>query len=300
MAGATAKSCVAPLERCKILFQTGRLHSGGVTTTLAAITRTEGARGLFRGNGASVLRIVPYSAVHFGLYEEYRRVLVGAVYVGAAHHTVSPGVDLMAGAGAGATAVLATYPRHTIRGVLSSTLEREGLRGMYHGIGPSMYGILPYAGLKFYVYQSLKQLYFGARGVDTAQPGPGAGPAAAAGGPRGGKPRLPVPVMLGFGAVAGLVAQTATYPLDVVRRRMQVEGLRLHGGAGVSLPPAHFPHDRLPQSTPAALAAIARAQGWRALYAGLGINYMKVVPSTAIGFTIYDYLKHALDLPTNL
>lgn len=37
-----------------------------------------------------------------------------------------------------------------------------------------------------------------------------------------GRPRLPVPLMLSFGAVAGLVAQTATYPFDVVRRQMQV------------------------------------------------------------------------------
>ncbi len=30
--------------------------------------------------------------------------------------------------------------------------------------------------------------------------------------------------MLMFGACSGLVAQTVTYPFDVVRRQMQVEG----------------------------------------------------------------------------
>ena len=34
--------------------------------------------------------------------------------------------------------------------------------------------------------------------------------------------KLPVPLMLAFGATAGLIAQTVTYPLDVVRRQMQV------------------------------------------------------------------------------
>ena len=47
--------------------------------------------------------------------------------------------------------------RHTIRSVLSATLRKEGIRGLYHGVGASMYGILPYAGLKFYTYQHLKQ-----------------------------------------------------------------------------------------------------------------------------------------------
>jgi hypothetical protein len=48
--------------------------------------------------------------------------------------------------------------RHTIRSVLSATLRKEGIRGLYHGVGASMYGILPYAGLKFYTYQHLKQV----------------------------------------------------------------------------------------------------------------------------------------------
>lgn len=79
------------------------------------------------------------------------------------------------GRGAGAARALhllsphALGPRHTIRSVLSSTLRKEGLRGLYHGVGASMYGILPYAGLKFYCYQHLKQ----ARGCG----GAGAGPA---------------------------------------------------------------------------------------------------------------------------
>ena len=83
-----------------------------------------------------------------------------------------------------------------------STIRQEGLRGIYRGIGPTLAGILPYAGLKFYVYQSLKQYYRSTDG-HSAQ-------------------RLPIAVMLSFGAGAGLVAQTVTYPLDVVRRQMQV------------------------------------------------------------------------------
>ena len=314
VAGAAAKTSVAPLERCKILFQTGRLHNASVTTTLVSIKRQEGFRGLFKGNGASVLRIVPYASIHFGLYEHYRRAFVDIWYnkrlgrsdvadmsesadsrgTGTSTATqfstgsiqlqrVSPVVDLLAGSCSGATAVVLTYPLdfvrtrlaytveasrrecqpQTIRAILGKTLEGEGLLGLYRGIGPSLYGILPYAGLKFYVYQRLKQLYFAEQGADY----------------RGGQDhqmggiRLPVPYMLAFGGIAGLVAQTVTYPIDVVRRRMQVEGV---GGA-------RQPEGLLPRTTPRALMFIARNEGWRVLWAGLSINYAKVLPSTAIG-----------------
>lgn len=72
----------------------------------------------YRGNGASVLRIMPYAAIHYGAYEHYRSALLTAAdRVGAtqwltspatAHHAmrVSPIVDLLAGSGAGESAAL--------------------------------------------------------------------------------------------------------------------------------------------------------------------------------------------------
>jgi solute carrier family 25 protein 16 len=53
-----------------------------------------------------VLRIVPYAALHYMTYEQYRCwILNNAPSVG-----TGPVVDLLAGSAAGGTAVLCTYP----------------------------------------------------------------------------------------------------------------------------------------------------------------------------------------------
>lgn len=60
----------------------------------------------FRGNGASVLRIIPYAALHFMTYEQYRCwILNNCSTIG-----TGPLVDLLAGSASGGTAVLFTYP----------------------------------------------------------------------------------------------------------------------------------------------------------------------------------------------
>lgn len=64
-------------------------------------------------------------------------------------------------------------------------------------LGPSLYGIFPYSGLKFYFYEETKSHV-----------------------PENYKNS--VAVKLACGSVAGLLGQTITYPLDVVRRQMQV------------------------------------------------------------------------------
>ncbi|PKI62044.1 hypothetical protein CRG98_017417 [Punica granatum] len=288
VAGGVAKTAVAPLERVKILFQTRRseFHSIGLLGSIKKIAKTEGVMGFYRGNGASVARIVPYAALHYMAYEQYRRWIIDRFpNVGR-----GPVLDLVAGSFAGGTAVLFTYPLDLVRtklayqvggsaklpikGLLSSeqvyrgildcfskTYREAGIRGLYRGVAPSLYGIFPYAGLKFYFYEEMK------RHVPEEH-------------------KRDITVKLVCGSVAGLLGQTFTYPLDVVRRQMQVERF-LVSNSTVAV-----------KGTMETLAMIVEKQGWKQLFSGLSINYLKVVPSVAIGFTIYDVMKSCLRVPS--
>ncbi|KAH7523830.1 mitochondrial carrier protein CoAc1 [Ziziphus jujuba] len=289
-AGAFAKTAVAPLERIKILLQTRTdgFRSLGVCQSLKKLLKHEGALGFYKGNGASVIRIVPYAALHYMTYEQYRTwILNNYPNLGSGPH-----IDLLAGSAAGGTAVLCTYPLDLartklayqvvdtrgsfkyatksvhaetayrgIKDVLSSVYKGGGIRGLYRGVGPTLTGILPYAGLKFYIYEELK------RHVPEEY-------------------EKSIAMRLSCGALAGLFGQTFTYPLDVVRRQMQVGNL-LPSGQG----------DAGYKNTLDGLTSIVRNQGWRQLFAGLSINYIKIVPSVAIGFTAYDTVKMWLRVP---
>lgn len=80
-----------------------------------------------RGNGASVLRVVPYAAFHFTAYENFRGVLAKRVYGSESHHHhIPPWLDLLAGSAAGATAVLLTYPLDLVRTRLAYGMEGRG------------------------------------------------------------------------------------------------------------------------------------------------------------------------------
>uniref|UniRef100_A0A1J3JAB7 Mitochondrial substrate carrier family protein B n=1 Tax=Noccaea caerulescens TaxID=107243 RepID=A0A1J3JAB7_NOCCA len=292
-AGAFAKTAVAPLERIKILLQTraNDFRTLGVSQSLKKVLQCDGPLGFYKGNGASVIRIIPYAALHYMTYEVYRDwILENNLPLGS-----GPIVDLVAGSAAGGTAVLCTYPLDLartklayqvsdtsqslrvggngfyrqqptysgIKEVLTMAYKEGGPRGLYRGIGPTLIGILPYAGLKFYIYEELK------RHVPEEH-------------------QNSVRMHLPCGALAGLFGQTLTYPLDVVRRQMQVENLQPMTSDG---------NNKRYKNTFDGLNTIIRTQGWRQLFAGLSINYIKIVPSVAIGFTVYESMKSWLRIP---
>lgn len=85
-------------------------------------------------------------------------------------------------------------------------LSLQGIGALFRGWTPSVIGVIPYAGLNFGVYESLKAYLLETYDLQSEK-------------------QLSVPVRLGCGAVAGAMGQTFAYPFDVVRRRMQVLSL---------------------------------------------------------------------------
>ena len=98
-------------------------------------------------------------------------------------------------------------------------------------------------------------------------------------------PLAQVAASLACGSVAGLTASTVTFPLDLVRRRLQLEGQagrhHYHGYADV-------------------FQQVMYRQGIRGLYAGIVPEYFKVVPGVEIAFCAYELMKQSLAVQVNV
>mmetsp|Transcript_69620 Transcript_69620/g.115658 ORF Transcript_69620/g.115658 Transcript_69620/m.115658 type:complete len:314 (-) Transcript_69620:234-1175(-) len=275
-AGIVSRTAVAPLERVKILFQVQALSAQGkplrhtsIWHSLTAMYRVEGALGMWKGNGANCIRVFPSSAIQFSCYAEIKRILFG-------EDELTPEKRLVAGALAGVVAQTATYPLDFIRArmttdmagqyssgtwaALGQVVRAEGPLALWRGITPSIVGAAPYVGIDFAVYDTLRPLVPRKPGSDEPSVG--------------GK--------LIAGAVAGSLGQTAAYPLDTVRRILQVQDVKVkHAGVRYT-------------GMIDCVVGIIRRDGIGALYAGLTANYLKVVPAVSISFVVYEACKDAL------
>jgi len=275
VAGGIAKTVIAPLDRSKIYFQTNEVRNYRFRYAIRWLRhgyRTDGLLSLWRGNSATMARIVPYSAIQFMSFEQYRTVL-------RVDEPGTPGAArFLAGSAAGVTGQLATYPLDKARAVMAVTSGQkkysslvtvllkirrdEGVLALYRGLLPSMMGVIVYAGTSFFTYGTLK-----AWAVERESQKRG-----------GGNEWSPSPMhRLLAGALAGLLGQTASYPLDIVRRRMQTSAA-LGRGEKYASAPATFLH-------------VLRHEGVRrGLYKGLSMNFIKGPIANSISYTTFDYV----------
>lgn len=145
-------------------------------------------------------------------------------------------------------------------GCMKEILKSEGVSGFYKGFGIACLGIVPYLTLSLATYDLLKPEVFNADINETES-------------------LLTVIInYLGVGTVAGMSAQLLTYPLDTVRRRMQ-----LNGGHGLQ---------KAYKNSFDCIKKIISTEGMKGFYRGVIPNLVKIPPAAAIQFSMYDLFKY--------
>ncbi|CAN1134377.1 Probable envelope ADP,ATP carrier protein, chloroplastic [Linum perenne] len=262
MSGAVAKTFTAPLDRVKLLMQTHGVRVGqesakkaiGFVEALALIGKKEGIKGYWKGNLPQVIRIVPYSAVQLFSYEFYKKLFKGK------DGELSVIGRLAAGACAGMTSTFVTYPldvlrlrlavetgHRTMTEIALTMLREEGVVSFYYGLGPSLLSIAPYIAMNFCMFdlvkKSLPEKY-----QQTAQ------------------------ASVITAVVSAAVATLTCYPLDTVRRQMQVRGA-----------PYKTFFDAFPER-----------DGVIGLYRGFVPNALKTLPNNSIKLSTFDLVKRLI------
>lgn len=165
--------------------------------------------------------------------------------------------SFIAGASAGAVATTATYPldllrtRFAAQGVervytslrasIRDIAVNEGPRGFFQGLGAGVGQIIPYMGIFFATYESLRLP------LGTLQMPFGSGDACA-------------------GVIASVIAKTGIFPLDLIRKRLQVQGPTRE----------RYVHKNIPAYNGVfkTMRHIIQNEGYRGIYRGLTVRYV--------------------------
>ncbi|KNC50306.1 thiamine pyrophosphate carrier 1 [Thecamonas trahens ATCC 50062] len=278
--GVASRLVVAPLDVLKLRLQVqtrvasearGKHVYSSMRHAVVQIVKTEGLVGLWRGNVAGNLMYMGYAPINFFVYHQIR--------VAASDNDADPSQplpwmsSLAAGALSASVATLATYPLDLMRTLfatqgepkvyhtlLESTrirISTDGLLGLYRGLGITLVQTVPYVAIQLTLYEEVKARAFAHDNF-----------------------RMPMWASAAVGASSGALAKFAVYPLDLVRRRMQVQGLERSAEYG----------GRLPSYTSSwqCLRATLHLSGVRGLYQGLLPAMLKVIPASIVTFVAYE------------
>ncbi|CAA7406036.1 unnamed protein product [Spirodela intermedia] len=309
ISGGISRSVTSPLDVIKIRFQVqleptsswafprGDFYRPskytGILQATKDIFREEGLPGFWRGNVPALLMVMPYTAIQFPVLHLVKTLASGSSKT-EDHLRSSSYLSYVSGGLAGCAATVGSYPFDLLRTILASQgepkvylnmrsalvdiVKNRGIRGLYAGLTPTLIEIIPYAGLQFGTYDTFKRWSMAWNksryaDVDTVK----------------------VDVSLSSfqlficGLASGSCAKAVCHPLDVVKKRFQIEGLRRHPKYGESLESHAY------RNMYDALRQIIRREGPAGLYKGIYPSIIKAAPAGAVTFVAYEYSSDWLE-----
>lgn len=210
---------------------------------------------------------VCYGAIQFTAYRSTTQALSSLD-----PYRLHPSAEsFVSGAFAGGIATATTYPLdllrtrfaaqgtdriyQSLRGSILDIARYEGVPGFFRGCSAAVLQVVPYMGLFFATYETLRPA------LAWEHMPFGTGDAAA-------------------GVVASVLAKTGVFPLDLVRKRLQVQGPTR----------TRYVHRNIPEyhGVFRTIAEILRTQGVRGLYRGLTVSLFKAAPASAVTMWTYE------------
>jgi len=286
VSGAIAKTITAPIERVKLLIQTQdanpRIRSGevprytGIINCFSRVHSEQGFAAFWRGNFTNVIRYFPTQAFNFAFKDLIKKLFPR--YDTKTQFGMFFLVQMASGGLAGAGSLCLVYPLDYARTRLASDVGTKrdfkglgdclvktargpaGFMGLYNGFGVSVAGIIPYRGVYFGLYDSLREKNpwkkdYGVAGIASK---------------------------FGVAQFTAIAAGYASYPFDTVRRRLQMQSEK--------------PKEQWVYSGSLnCLTKILKEEGTSALFKGAGANALRTVGS-ALVLVLYDQMQGLLGI----
>jgi len=282
VSGAIAKTCTAPIERVKLIIQTQdanpKIISGevarytGIGNCFSRVYQEQGLGAFWRGNVTNCIRYFPTQAFNFAFKDSIKKLFPKADPKKEFGKFFA--INMASGGLAGAGSLCFVYPLDYARTRLASDVGSgkatfnglgdclvktakgpSGVLGLYNGFGVSVIGIIPYRGVYFGMYDSLREKnpYKNDLGM------------------------VGVASKFACAQVTAITAGYASYPFDTIRRRLQMQAEK---------PKSEWMY----KGTVDCFVKVARDEGMGAMFKGAGANALRTVGS-ALVLVLYDQLQ---------
>jgi solute carrier family 25 (mitochondrial phosphate transporter), member 23/24/25/41 len=175
---------VYPLDTLKFRLQCETVQGGLKGNALIVQTARKmwadgGVRAAYRGLTTGLLGMFPYSAIDMGTMEFLKRTFRNYKSKRTGKHEedcqAGPLATALMGGTSGAFGASVVYPINVVRtrlqtqgtvmhratytgiwDVTQKTIQREGIRGLYKGLGPNLIKVVPSMSITWVVYDSMK------------------------------------------------------------------------------------------------------------------------------------------------